>query len=112
MTMTTDHDHVDVEHVGGPYDGQYQRVPLDADGQPPAVYLLNDFGLYDPSIDPLLGVQTGITVRFYELDMVMGERGPRHVYRYNGEDTQAPRQDTTHEDRMRDFGYGDDQQAA
>lgn len=110
MTVT-EQEFVDVQHVGGPYDGQFQRVPLDADGQPPAMYLLQDFGPYDPSIDPMLGVQTGTTVRFYELDMQIGDRGPIHVYRYNGEDTQAPQADTTHEQRMRELGYGDDQAA-
>lgn len=109
MTVT-DKSHVFVEHVGGPYDGQHQHVPLDQDGNPPEFYILDDFGPYDASIPPLLGLQQSITHRFYDLDLAVDENGRRHVYRYRGEDT--PNMNEGNPTRY-DFGqYGDDQQAA
>lgn len=83
----TDKDRIFVEHIGGPYDAQHQYVPLDEDGNPPEFYILKDFGPYDPSIPPLLGIQQSITHRFYDLDVAVDEDGPRNVYRYRGEDT-------------------------
>ncbi len=83
--MTLTRDRIYVEHIGGPYDSQYQYVEVDENGQPPEQYTLNDFGRHNPLIDPMRGIQYTTTVRFYELDTVIREDGPAHVYRYRGE---------------------------
>lgn len=85
--MMTDRDKrtIDVEHVGGPYDGETVPVDVDADGQPPEFYMTKAVGPMDYSIDPMYGAQSKIVNWFYRLDARVDAAGIRWVYIYEAE---------------------------
>jgi hypothetical protein len=77
--------YVEVEHLGGPYDGETVRVPADEAGCPPEYYTLNDVTAIDHSIDPGSGPISQIATQFYDLDMIVDGARLRQVYRWRGE---------------------------
>lgn len=84
MTMVVPR-YIEIEHIGGPFDGETQRFAVDTDGQPPDFYILNMVSAADYSVDPMTGPSAARATQFYELDTVVDERGPRWVYRWKGE---------------------------
>ncbi len=75
----------EVEHFGGPFDGYFQAVPVDSDGNPPEFYTVDVIGAGDPSIDPSTGPTAQIATQFYEREMRVGGDGPRWVFVWHGE---------------------------
>ncbi len=76
---------VDVEHIGGPYDGYIMPVPVDDAGLPPEYYTVDRCGPVDFSMDPGSGPVSQIGTDFYDLDVRMGDDGPRYVFIHRGE---------------------------
>jgi hypothetical protein len=77
--------YVEIEHIGGPYDGETQRIACDADGRPPEFYVLTVGTSMDFSVPAHCGPQAKRASQFYDLDTVIDEDGPRYVYRWRGE---------------------------
>lgn len=84
MTMTRPQT-VNVEHVGGPYDGYVMPVQADEDGNPPEFYTLDRLGPTDISADPSSGPIGQIATQFYDRELRVDGDGPRWVFVYRGE---------------------------
>lgn len=77
--------YLEVEHVGGPYDGQTVSIAVNEDGNPPEFYLLDDLTAIDYSVDPASGPQSRIATQFYERDMRATDNGLSWVYVWKSE---------------------------
>lgn len=76
---------VRIQYRGGPDDGQFTIVELDADGQPPQFPMSRRLGEINWEIDPSTGPISGMVTRLYELDSELTPEGVRCFYRYAGE---------------------------
>lgn len=77
--------YAEVEHVGGPYNGRTVRIRMDADGNPPELYTLDDLEPIDTSVDPAKGPQSKIRTHFYERDVATRGDNVVWVYRWTAE---------------------------
>jgi hypothetical protein len=77
-------EYFNVEHFGGPYDGQTHRVPAE-DGLPPEYATVADMTATDYSIDPASGPASQIATQFYERDITTRDDKICWVYVWKGE---------------------------
>lgn len=77
---------VQVQYVGGPFDGHFATVTVDpATNEPPRFPTTQALGPADFRINPTTGPIADIQHQLYELDTLMDEAGVRWIYRFTGE---------------------------
>lgn len=81
--------YVDVEHFGGPFDGQTSRVSPDPDGTLPMLHTIDRYTEVDWSVNPALGSPALPVTHLYKLDSVDRQGVAVQVYRHVGQ-TKTP----------------------
>lgn len=89
-TMTQQHE-VEIQYVGGPFDGQYVTVSVDVvTNEPPQYPTTQSLGPADFRINLVTGPIADIVSQLYELDTLLGPDGVAWIYRFTGETRMRP----------------------
>lgn len=73
-------------HIGGPYDGAMLAAPVDDDGSPTELNIVEDMTSADLSISPLQGLNTKMLRATYEREERFDDDGFHYVFVFRGQD--------------------------
>jgi hypothetical protein len=72
--------------VGGPYDGVQLAVPVDEDGTPDELFIVQDITSPNVTRNPATMLQADNLRATYERDEALGDAGFTYVFRFRGQD--------------------------
>jgi len=73
-------------HIGGPYDGDQMFAPVDEDGTPTEINIVEDMTSADLSLSPLQGLSAKMLRATYEREERFGDDGFFYVFVFRGQD--------------------------